>query len=230
MRRILIITLLSALVLASCEHTKGITGTFGVTHHTFYNDTLQIEIFPDGFVLYSNFIFDDEFHVSSFYIREDSLNHYSLLESQITNKNIPLKVIEKKHHKNVISFEKLNPCFHWYLILNDTVIQVTQKKMPFNDDYKTIQLMGVYKEELIFREDTIMTEKKQIDCNGCEIIVDIDKRYYSLVHYIRASYDRIVFSKDRNELTTIMSQQKMKRLKKPFFDWEEILNRYRKGK
>ena len=219
--------LFSTLVLISCAKTKNITGIYGVVYDNSSHDTLQIEVFQDSFVVFSHHstFFDNEYHVGFYNLKNDSTKHYTLVPSSITNNNIPLNFTElnNSHAGIKISFKELNPCFYWYLILCDTVIRISDETIHLDDTNRTIQVMGVYKKSAKFRYDTLMSEKRIIDCRGCEVLVEIDNRYYNMVHFMWPHKERLFFNKENSEITTTVSEHLMKRIRKRYFDWEDIL-------
>ncbi|MBP5548500.1 MAG: hypothetical protein J6X58_06400 [Bacteroidales bacterium] len=225
MKKILIVLSLS-FAFISCSNTKGLAGSFGVIYDNPEHDTLQLEIYPDGFIVFSHQSdgFCGEYHVGFYVIATDSNNHYTLKPSSISNNNIPLNVTKKKKVEDgtELVFKELSPFFQWKLILFDTVMEISEKKLMLEKEYTTFQLMGLFKKENRYVHDTILTERKQI-FQGYNNYVTIDKRYYSSIHYMGTHKEGIIFNMRGDEIFTTTSGHKMKRLKKKYFVWEKIL-------
>lgn len=225
MRAIIAITILFTIMFVSCSKTNGIAGSYGVIYANSEHDTLQLEIFPDSFVVFSHQSdgFCGEYHVGLYVLKMDSNNYFTLVPSSITNNNIPLNVTKKKKETDstVLLFEKLCPLFQWKLILSDTILVVPDKKMVLKKKYSNVSLMGVFKNNNRFVYDTILTKKIQIE-DGYEYIVTIDNRYYSSIHYMGSHKEGIIFNRRHKGIETTMSRHKMKRLRQKYFNWEAI--------
>lgn len=222
-----LIALMLAFVFFSCSKTKGITGSYGVIYNNSLHDTLQLEIYPDGFVVFAHQSdgFCGEYHVGYYVVKTDSNNHYTLTPSSVSNKNIPLNVTKKKkkEKETELIVRDLSPLFHWKLILSDTVIEISEKKISLEKEYTTFQLMGLFKNENRFVHDTILTELIQI-FQGYHYNVTIDNRYYSSIHYMGTHRERIIFDERKKEIVTTNSGHKMKSLRRKYFVWEKIKN------